>query len=99
MVMYRDLGLDSIPQQVVRSWIPMLSIGTVRADVTGRLVNEGMPFQLILPLETRSILAMSTVFDRAVVGSLFRMNNGVRAVDLSVLCDMARAKSRYLSRY
>ena len=59
----------------------MISIRAIGADVTGRLMNERMSFHFILPLESCSMLPVATAIVRAVVWSLFRMDDCVRAVE------------------
>ena len=54
--------------KVVWSWVLVLSVGAEWADVAGRLVDETMPYHLVLALETFATLGSWASVDWAVMG-------------------------------
>lgn len=56
----------------------MLPIGTERADISRRLVDETVSDHLVLPFETLPTLATGTSLDRTVMGPYRRMHVRVR---------------------
>lgn len=64
--------------KVVWSWVLVLSVGAEWADVARRLVDETMPYHLILTLESFTTLSSWASVDWAVMGPSRRMYIAMR---------------------
>lgn len=86
------------PLQVVGPWILVLTIGTKWADISRTLVDEPMPYHLVLTFEAFTSFTSWAICDRAEMGSRWIMyfEMGTRSNQSR---ESASFITTYLSRY